>query len=109
MPPPQPLLTIPAGFVMGITETLPLGFDTTNLLGADQSPSNPVTVLTDTTTGDAITLPDAPTITGTVITQIVRGPTQLVVGHKFVLSWTFTAAVDTVWTENTIIFCQGVF
>ena len=98
-----PLSTTPAGFKMGVTETLPLGFDTTALLASGQSPTSPVCVLTNVTTGKAVTLADSPTINGNVITQIVRGPTQLVVDDKFVLAVTFTAAANTIWTMVLVI------
>lgn len=100
---PTPLSTTPAGFEMATTETLPLGFDATALLAGGQTISAPSSVLLNVETGAVVTLADAPTVLGNVITQIIRGPTQLLLNEKFALSVTFTAAANTTWTMVLII------
>lgn len=90
-----PLATIPASFVMATEESWPLGFDTSAVLEDGDTPSSAVVVFTDIGTGKTITLSDAPSITGNVIVQIVRG-SQLLGGHKYTLAVSFTVNVDTV-------------
>jgi hypothetical protein len=97
------LQTVPAGFEMGTTETLPLGFDATKLLAVGQSVSAPFSVLKNIDSGKPVTLADSPTVSGNVITQIVRG-SALVALTKYALSVTFTAAANTTWTMVLVIY-----
>lgn len=57
-------------------------FDFSARVGQGQSLSGSSSVLTDLTTGYAVTLAEAPTISGTDVDQIVRG-SALVAGHRY--------------------------
>lgn len=91
-----PLATVPPVFEMATSEKLPLGFDTTKLLGIGQSMSNPVCVMTDVTAGKTVTL-EGPNIDGNVIVQDVLG-SALVAQHIYQLAVSFDAEMDTTWT-----------
>lgn len=101
------LATIPSQVTCATSETMPLGFDTSAQLAAIEpglSPTSPVSVLVDDTTDAVVVLADPPTITGDIITQIVRG-SVLVAGHRYSLSVTYTAATDTVLTMVLRVWC----
>lgn len=100
-----PPSTRPSAFTMLTTMTLPLALDASERLEGDETISSAVVTLLDVTTGQTVELADEPTIEVDQIVQIVRGPTQLVKGHKFLLVWTYTVAEDTTWTDVTQLDC----
>lgn len=75
-------------FTMATTETVPIGIDFTNYLAGGDSVSSPVSALTTTTSGPnagkTITLGNAPTINGNIVTQIVVG-SQLAASNSYLL------------------------
>ena len=94
------LQTIPPALVMATTDTLPITFDTSPLLRVGETPSAYSATLLDTTSGKDVALSDPATLAGNVIEQIIRG-SELIAKHVYIITWIFTAAVDTVWTEVT--------
>jgi len=98
------ILVSPPSFVMQSSEELPLGFDATALLLSGQTVSSPTTVLTDLTTSTTITLANAPTVSGNIVTQVVVG-SQLTADHVYRLVVTFTAGTDTTWSMPLQISC----
>lgn len=88
------LATMPNVFVMATTETYELGFDTTNPAWVGDPPFSPTFTLTDVETGFETTLPDAPTIDGNVVLQVVRG-SSLEGNHKYTLALNFSANLVT--------------
>lgn len=98
------LAVVPASWEMASTETLPLGFTTTPLLGAGETPSSPSVLLVDLYSGQphAGGLSGSPSVSGNVITQTV---TKLQAQHQYRLLVTFTAAAGKVWTMELILDC----
>ena len=72
---------------------------------ANGAPTSPSTVFLDLTTGTAVILADRPTISGNVISQIVRG-TVLTVGHRYRLSFICTIAGN-VLDNEVILQCPS--
>ena len=62
----------------------------------------PSSTLVDTTTDQTVSLQDAPSVSGNVVTQIVRG-SALTANHVYQLIVTYTAAANTVLTTVTVI------
>lgn len=98
------LSTKPGSYVMATTDIKPLGFDTSDDLAEGQTPSAPVTSMVDED-GAAIVLVDAPTISGNVITQIVRG-SVMEADTRYFLTVQFTAGTDDETTSVLRIYCQ---
>lgn len=99
-----PLATDPAGVTQALAETVPWGIDMTKALtnvsgGTVTSPSS---VLTDLTADKTVTLADSPTVSGNIVTQIVRG-SVLTLNHTYRLEVTFTAASNTILSTITTI------
>ena len=86
-------------------EILPIAVDFARLLASGQTATVPTSSLTDLTTGAAVTLADQPTVSGTVLTQIVRGA-ALTAGHNYRLVVGVTAATTTVWQAAVNITCD---
>lgn len=89
--------TTPSSFVMGSGEVLPIGIDVGPLLTSGQAVGSPTILVTDDTTGEAVSLVDLPFVSGTMVTQVIRG-SELAVGHAYRVQLTFTADPSvTVW------------
>ncbi|MGC8489660.1 MAG: hypothetical protein ACP5QO_15780, partial [Clostridia bacterium] len=89
--------TTPGEFVMGTAEVLPIGIDVSALLQTGESVSSPSVTATDVGTGLPVTLADAPAVSGTVVTQILRG-SEFTAGHAYRIGLVFNAAPSvTVW------------
>jgi hypothetical protein len=99
-----PLSTSPAGITQATTEEIPWGIDMTAALPQGGSVTGPSCTLFDQTTGKSVTLTDNPSVTGNVVTQIIRGST-LAANHVYLLTCTFTAAANTVLSTVTNITC----
>ena len=94
----------PPTFTMSVTETLALALDGGALLTTGQSITAQATTLVDMATKLLVALPDSPTVSGTQVVQTVRGPTQLVAGHRYRLTANFTASPSAnVWAMELII------
>lgn len=74
--------------------------DVTAQAGAG-APTSPSTVFLDLTTGTTVVLADRPTISGNVISQIVRG-SVLTAGHSYRLSFLYTIAGNMLDSEVTL-------
>ena len=64
---PGPPVTPPT-FTMSATETLNLAFDCSAYLSAGQGPTGPASTLVNVYAGTSVTLANAPTISGNIIT-----------------------------------------
>lgn len=84
------IFTEPKTLVMGTTMQLKLGFQAS--LGAGITIVSATTTLYDLNTNETVTLSDAPTFTGAVISQWVRGPTQLSAQHGYRLTVSYTTS-----------------
>ena len=82
------VFTYPQSLTMLTTMELPLGFLAP--LGDGVTIASVESTLFDLNTQEAVELTDDPTWTGATITQWVRGPSQLVAGHGFRLTVTYT-------------------
>lgn len=98
------LAVSPPSFEMATTETLPLAFDTTNLLENGESPTNASAVLTDQADGTVVALGVSPSIVSNTIRQTVTG-SLLTARHAYWLRVSFTAAVGKVWTIELDLRC----
>jgi hypothetical protein len=100
------LATNPTNLPQSTSDTIPYGVDCTNAIStiSGGSVSSPVTKLFDMTAQQTITLQDSPTLSGNIVTQIVRG-SVLTANHQYRLSVQFTAATSTVLTVFLEIDC----
>lgn len=85
---------VPPTLSMSVVESFQLEFATANDLsaGGGTSPTNASSTLVNISTGLPVVLANSPTVTDTDIFQWVRGPTELVVPGRFLLTVTFTAS-----------------
>ena len=86
---------IPSSFTISITETLALGVDMTAYLTGWQTVADVTTTLVDQRLGIPITMANAPTVAGNIVTQIVNGPTDLASTGSYLMTVNFTAAPST--------------
>jgi len=99
-----PLATNPATVTQGTTENVFWGIDMTAALPAGGTVTSPTTVFTDLATGSVITLTDAPTVSGNVVTQRVTG-NKLTANHLYEMAVTYTAAANVNLTSILLINC----
>ena len=94
----------PSTFQMASSETLPLAFDCSALLGQGESVSSPTASLTRTIDGTSYPggLSGAPSVSGSKITVTV---TALEAGFSYRLVVGFTAAAGKVWAMDLTIGC----
>ena len=93
---------------MATYESLPLQFDATSLLGTGETIGSAASVLTDTTNGGSSNVPlsDVPTVSGNIVTQEIKGPTELTAGHTFRLNVNITITPNVkVWSMQLDITC----
>jgi hypothetical protein len=101
--------TLPATIEVGSTDALLFTFDPTTYQNAtgDTGLRFPTSVLTDTSTtpNSVVTLSDVPSVSGGLITQMLRG-SALTVGHTYslVIGYTGTPS-NAVWSMRTTVFC----
>jgi hypothetical protein len=85
--------TVPSSVDVATSEKITYSWDTTNYCAAtgDTSIEDPVVLLTDVSVNPAqvVSLPDAPSISGLNVLQILRG-LDLVAGHYYTAAVTFT-------------------
>lgn len=67
------IFTVPDSTTIVTTDKLPIAFDYTANVAVGDTLSSPTTVLTNVLDGTTITPSDAPTVSGNLIIQIVRG------------------------------------
>lgn len=95
----------PPTFTMSVTETLALPFDAADYLSAGQSIAAVTATLTNLRTNVATTVGGTSSVNGTVITQPIDGPTELVAPGEFLLTINFNASPSVnIWAmELTIV------
>ena len=100
---PTPAVT-PNSFMMSVTETLALSLDGSAYLGSGQTVTNPTVTLFNQQTETYVDGLVDPSLSGNIITQLVRGPTDLIVGCRYLLNANFTAAPSSnVWSMQLVI------
>jgi hypothetical protein len=102
--PPGSLTTSPGTLQIASTDVLPLGCDSTPLLLAGEFATGIATSLTRLDQNIAVVLPDEPTLSAPLATQIIRGAT-LTVGVRYRLVWTFTLNSGATLSEQTFLDC----
>ena len=87
----SPTAVNPPTFTMSVAETQTVGLDATAYLSTGQSVSSVSSSLTRLSDGQVVSLSDSPTLSGNVVSQILRGPTELDAGSVYLLRVTFVA------------------
>ena len=76
------MLVQPPQVSQATVETVPWEFDFTAVVGSGDVVSSPASTMTDMQTGSQVTLAQAPTVSGNLVTQVVPG-SGLVAGHNY--------------------------
>lgn len=87
----DPTAVVPPTYSMSAVEIQTLALDATNYLATGQSISNVSVTMTRSSDGKVATLTDAATVSGNVVTQILRG-SDLDAGSVYLLRVQFTAS-----------------
>lgn len=102
--PPEALRADPPLVETTALAVLPLTLDTRPYLAEGETPSAPLTTLTDLRTGKDMDLPSARLSAEGVITQVVGG---LVRGHTYRLVWSWQVGPRHRPSRITVIRCVG--
>jgi hypothetical protein len=99
------LTTVPASITFGAAEQWTVGIDCTQQLSAYTSgtaPTSPAVVLADARTGAVVTLPDAPSVTGNIVSQHIA-KSHVTAGRLYQLTLTYTPSGTTDVLEAILI------
>jgi hypothetical protein len=86
--------TVPPSRRQLTTDIIPWAVDFTEQLQTGQTVTSPSTKMIDQGTGATITLSDAPSVAGNIVSQVVRG-SELTAGHRYWLIFNYVAGVLT--------------
>ena len=97
--------TNPPSFTMSVTEVLGLPFDATAYLSAGQTVTSVTSTMVNLAGGQTVTLNDAPSVSGNIVTQILNGPAELVAPGTYRLTVSFVASPSSnKWAMQLVVY-----
>ncbi len=102
--PADPTLVSPSTFEMSVAETQTLAFNASAYLQAGQTIAGLSASLTEISSGEVTTPASAPSASGSTVSQVITGGTDVQAGGEYRLRIKFTTSPTTnVWVMDLIL------